>query len=197
MSTLRLSTTSYLVIGVVALRGPSTSYDLKRAIGHSVGYFWPFPHAQLYSEPKRLAAAGLLDTHVEGFGRRRQIYSTTPEGMDVLRAWLAEPTCEPMQVRDVAELKLFLSEFAEDDHVRALAHEQIRQHEERIATYEQMEERFRDRSDVARRMLPLGLGLAMERAALQFWVDIEARYAISPNGQVKRSGAESDRGRKP
>ena len=45
----------------IAMRGPSTSYDLKRAIGHSVGYFWHFPHAQLYSEPKRLEELGLLE----------------------------------------------------------------------------------------------------------------------------------------
>mgnify|MGYP001027913657 CR=1 FL=1 len=57
MSTDRLSITSYVVLGLIAMRGPSTSYDLKRAINHSVGFFWPFPHAQLYSEPKRLSQA--------------------------------------------------------------------------------------------------------------------------------------------
>jgi len=54
VSTVNLTPTSYVVLGMVAMRGTTTSYDLKRAIGHSVGYFWPFPHAQLYSEPKRL-----------------------------------------------------------------------------------------------------------------------------------------------
>ena len=54
MSTGRLSITSYVVLGMIGLRGPSTPYDLKRGIGHSVGYFWPFPHAQLYAEPERL-----------------------------------------------------------------------------------------------------------------------------------------------
>lgn len=60
MSRDRLTVTSFLVLGLIALRGPSTSYDLKRASGHSIGYFWPFPHAQLYSEPRKLADAGLL-----------------------------------------------------------------------------------------------------------------------------------------
>ncbi len=39
-----------------------------------------------------------------------------------------------------------------------------------------MQERFRDRDDIADRMVPLRLGLAMERAALDFWLQLE------PNG---------------
>ncbi|MPZ63236.1 MAG: PadR family transcriptional regulator [Propionibacteriales bacterium] len=188
MSTLRLSTTSYLVMGIVALRGPSTSYDMKRAIGHSVGFFWPFPHAQLYSEPKRLVEGGLLEVTVEEDGRRRQTYSINPKGLAALREWLADPVCEPMQVRDVGELKLFLSELADHADVVTLAREQVRQHTERIATYEAIEARFGHREDVAERMLPLGLGLAMERAALDFWRDIEARYAavVTPGATPTR-----------
>lgn len=57
---LRLGPTSYLVLGMIGLRGPSTSYDLKRAVSRTVSYFWPFPHSQLYGEPERLTEAGLL-----------------------------------------------------------------------------------------------------------------------------------------
>lgn len=177
MSTGKLTTTSHLVLGLIALRGPSTSYDLKRAIGRSVGYFWPFPHAQLYSEPKRLVELGLLDVREEDGGRRRRVYELTPAGDATLRDWLADPVTEPMQVRDVAELKLFLSELSTAEDVLALAREQIRQHRERIATYEGIEARYRDVEAVAARLEPLGLGLAMERAALEFWVDAEERFA--------------------
>lgn len=173
MSTVRLSVTSYVVLGMIALRGPSTSYDLKRAVGHSVGYFWPFPHAQLYSEPKRLADLGLLELAAEDDGRRRQTYSLTPAGRDALRAWLAEPTTEQMQVRDVAELKLFFAEVGTEDDLLALAREQVKQHQDRIATYEQMQARFADRPEVAQRLVPLRLGLELERAALRFWENLE------------------------
>ena len=94
MSAPRLSATSYVVLGMIALRGPSTPYDLKRAVARSVGYFWHFPHAQLYSEPDRLAEAGLLDLAVEHRGRRRKTYSITDGGLAALRAWLAAPTDE-------------------------------------------------------------------------------------------------------
>ncbi|MER8162802.1 PadR family transcriptional regulator [Streptomyces sp. NPDC094472] len=59
-----------------------TSYDLKRAISRSVGYFWNFPHAQLYSEPKRLQETGLLELHQEGTGRRRKTYTITAARRD-------------------------------------------------------------------------------------------------------------------
>lgn len=173
MSTAKLTPTSYVVLGMVSMRGPSTSYDLKRAVNRSVGYFWPFPHAQLYSEPKRLVDLGLLEVQQEEAGRRRQLYSATPAGVDALKSWLSEPTTEQLQVRDVAELKLFFAEFAKPEDVLGLAREQIKQHRERIDVYTGMQEMFKDREDIADRMVPLGLGLAMEHAALDFWEKLE------------------------
>lgn len=172
MSTDRLSVTSYVVLGLIGLRGPSTSYDLKRAVRHSVGFFWPFPHAQLYSEPKRLSEIGLLDVTTEKGGRRRQTFELTDNGREALQRWLGEPTTEQMQVRDIAELKLFFAELTTDEDVLALAQEQVLQHKNRIDTYESMQSRFASDDDIAPRLVPLRLGLAMERAALQFWADL-------------------------
>jgi len=166
---IRLSTTSYVVLGMIALRGPSTPYDLKRAVGHSVGYFWHFPHAQLYSEPDRLAQLRLLELSAEDGGRRRKTYSLTPEGGAALRAWLAAPTNEHFQMRDIAELKLFFNEVGAPGDVTNLAHEQIKQHQQRITVYEEMVERFGDSQAAQPRMITLELGLEMEYAALRFW----------------------------
>lgn len=175
MSTARLSTTSYVVLGMIALRGPSTSYDLKRAVGHSVGYFWHFPHAQLYSEPKRLARHGLLEVDEEGDGRRRKTYSITDDGRKAVRDWLAQPTDQHFELRDVAEIKLFFNELADPEDVARLARDQVAQHEERIAEYEAMQERFGNNPDVAQRMITLQLGLEMEHAALRFWRHLAER----------------------
>lgn len=169
MSTVRLSTTSYVVLGMVAIRGPSTSYDLKRAIGHSVGYFWHFPHAQLYSEPKRLAQHELLRLDEEGSGRRRKTYTITDKGLRAVRTWLGEPVDQHFELRDIAEIKLFFNELAPAEHVTRLAKDQITQHEKRIAEYDAMKLRFGGKPDFAARMITLELGLEMERAALRFW----------------------------
>jgi DNA-binding PadR family transcriptional regulator len=165
----RLSPTSYVVLGTIALRGPSTSYDLKRAVGRSIGYFWHFPHAQLYSEPQRLAELGLLEAETESEGRRRRTYRLTEEGRKELRAWLAEPTPEHFQMRDIAELKLFFNEVGDPGDVARLAREQVAAHRERIAVYEDMQSRYADLDAVAKRMITLRLGLEMEHAALRFW----------------------------
>jgi DNA-binding PadR family transcriptional regulator len=168
---------------MIGLRGPSTPYDLKRGTGHSVGYFWPFPHAQLYAEPERLEQMGLLALQSEETGRRRKVYSLTDAGRRVLREWLAAPTNEHFQMRDIAELKLFFSELGDPGNVARLAREQVRQHEERIAVYEQMQDRFGEIPAVAQRMVTLRLGLEMEHAALRFWQALAA-----PGGEARAGG---------
>lgn len=188
VATERLSPTSYVVLGMVGLRGPSTSYDLKRAINRSIGYFWVFPHAGLYSEPQRLESMGLLSASSERDGRRRRTYSLTEEGLRELRAWLAAPTDEHFQLRDVAELKLFFNELGDPDNVRRLAREQIAQHKQRIQIYEDMQERFGAIGSVASRMVTLRLGLEMEHAALRFWTSLARDLGAGGAPSVSSAG---------
>ena len=191
MASARLTPTSYVVLGTIALRGPSTPYDLKRAVGHSIGYFWPFPHAQLYSEPKRMAGLGLLTVTSENGGRRRQMYHLTGSGLAALRAWLAEPTNEQMQVRDIAEMKLFFSELARPEDLRSLASQQVGQHRQRIAVYEAMMARFGSRPEFAGRVISLRLGLRIEYAALQFWTEFAAEAGFSEVAGLSEAEATS------
>jgi PadR family transcriptional regulator, regulatory protein AphA len=180
MSRDRLTVTSYVVLGMIAVRGPSTPYELKRAVSRSVGYFWPFAHAQLYAEPASLADEGLLQVTSELSGRRRKTYSITDEGLLKLQQWIGEPTGETFQLRDVAELKLFFSEVGTDDDVRSMAHEQIKLHEERLAAFENIRDRYAKRAGVSRRMVPLRLGLELEHTALRFWRSIADEMEAGP-----------------
>jgi hypothetical protein len=54
---IELTTTSYIVLGLLSFSGPATPYDLKQMVAATVGHFWSLPHSQLYSEPTRLARA--------------------------------------------------------------------------------------------------------------------------------------------
>lgn len=186
MSTVRLSTTSYVVLGLVALRGPSTPYDLKRAVEHSVGFFWPFPHAQLYAEPDRLVDAGLLTVDRESAGRRRKTYHLTAPGRDALGSWLAEPAGERLQIRNVAEIKLMFGELARAEDLQALAREQIDMHRRRLAELDAIAERFSGRPDLVHRLAPLALGRKIEEAALDFWLDHLRETTLSP--ERRRAG---------
>ncbi len=49
MSTERLTSTSYLVLGLLAREGPLTRYALERHVAATLGNFWSFPHTLLAS----------------------------------------------------------------------------------------------------------------------------------------------------
>jgi DNA-binding PadR family transcriptional regulator len=167
-----LTVTSYLVLGMIRLRGPSTSYELKRAVGRSVGYFWPFPHAQLYREPASLVELGLLEEQQESGGRRRRVYTITPAGEEALRKWLREPVHKLLELRDLAQLKLFFSELMTTEELVELARNQEGLHRARLREYEQIAARYQDRPGLERRMAPLTIGLMIERDSIEFWSTI-------------------------
>ena len=168
---LRLSATSYLVLGLIGLRGPSTPYDLKRAAGRSISFFWPFPHSQLYSEPARLAEAGLLEEVREDGGRRRVVYSLTDEGRVALSEWAKNPRSEAFEMRDMAVLQLFFSEFISEEELVALARDQVEVYSKRLKVYEEIEQHNEDKGR-ERRMAPLQLGVRMAGVLLKFWKEI-------------------------
>jgi DNA-binding PadR family transcriptional regulator len=169
---LRLGPVSCLVLGLIGLRGPSTPYDLKKAVGRSVSYFWPFPHSQLYGEPERLAEAGLLSCKTEQTGRRRKLYSLTRKGDAALKQWLQTSPGELFEMRDMAVLQLFFSEFTSEENLVALAKDQARLARERLATYAQIDNKYLPRMGRNRRMMPLFLGIKMAKVYLEFWDDI-------------------------
>ena len=75
-----LTTTSYGVLSILALRDHST-YDLTRQMRMSLHYMWPRAESNVYAEPKRLVAAGLATSREEWTGsRRRTIYAITELG---------------------------------------------------------------------------------------------------------------------
>jgi DNA-binding PadR family transcriptional regulator len=165
----RLTPTSYIVLGFVDLAGNATPYDLKAMVAASIGNFWSVPHAQLYTETARLAAAGLLDEEREEAGRRRKLYSLTPAGRRALAAWRAEPTGELMELRDLGLLKLF---FGADP--KAIATAQLEAHRAKLAEYEAL------RAGPGEPMpsgpsLALDAGLEHERVYVEFWARLTKR----------------------
>src|SRR5580693_9541292 len=104
---IRLTTTSYAVMGLLDMLGEATPYDLKQALEHSIENFWPVPHTTFYDEPARLAKAGYLSQRQERGGRKRKRYALTDTGREALRAWADSPGSPPSQYRDEGMLKVF------------------------------------------------------------------------------------------
>ncbi len=121
---IKLSPTSYLVLGMVRL-GVSSGYAIKKVADQSTQNFWPISLALIYPELARLEGAGLLRRRSDPRGgRARSAYSITAKGEKVLVAWLRSPKVAAIQIRDEAMLKLFLADaLGEEDQlelVRAL-----------------------------------------------------------------------------
>ena len=169
MASIALTPTSYVVLGLVEASDPGevTPYDLKQLSALSVQNFWSFPHAQLYREPPRLAAAGLLAERRETAGRRRRWYRITADGRAALQDWRNRPPAGRPELRDPAVLKLFLGADP-----RRLAAEQVPVHRGKIEEYETLMATIAGQAPPGQ-VLALTLGIAYERAMLTFWQDRE------------------------
>src|SRR3989440_1164812 len=109
MSTVSLTTTSYAILGLLAIK-PWTTYELTQQMDRSLGRFWPRAQSKLYEEPKKLVAEGLARASKEAVGRRRRtVYAITPKGRRALAAWLTEPGAGPVLEFEQL-LKVFFSE---------------------------------------------------------------------------------------
>jgi PadR family transcriptional regulator, regulatory protein AphA len=160
VSSVRLTTTSYVVLGLVELCQPATPYELKQAAELTTSNFWTLAHTQLYSECSRLSAEGLLDEHQEEAGRRRKLYRLTDAGTEALGAWRAEPVSDFPELRDPGVLKLFFGA-----EIGPLARAQLETHRRQLALYEQLAEQ-----EMAEPMrLALECGLGHEREYVRYW----------------------------
>ena len=159
----KLTPTSAIVLGLLDWLGEGTPYDLKQAAAQSVGHFWTFQHAQLYTETERLAKAGLLNEKREDGGRRRKHYSLTAKGRKALEQWRAEPAVEVPELRDLGLLKLF---FGGDP--RAIGEVQAGAHESKLAEYLEIR-KLDDGNGPRGPWISLESGIEHERMMIRFW----------------------------
>jgi len=187
VSSEHLTAVSYTVLGLVQRCGHATPYDLKRQIARSIGFFWGFPHSQLYAEPARLAAEGYLEERRERGGRRRRTYRITRKGRAALERWLRQPTEEPTQIRDLGLLKLFFADLLGPADVRALAGAQERTHRGRLEVYEELERELDSRGETGYARETLRMGLLAERAFVRFWSGIASRPLVEADRREERA----------
>ena len=161
---IRLTPVSYIVLGLVDAAGDAaTPYQLKIMAAGGVGNLWSVQHAQLYSEPERLAAAGLLAEEREESGRRRRLYRLTGAGREALEAWLRAPATGFTELRDPGLLQLY---FGADPGPLAAVQREV--HAQKLAEYEALREAAGDAMPDGPRMV-LEAGIGHEREWVRFW----------------------------
>jgi PadR family transcriptional regulator, regulatory protein AphA len=180
----KLTATSYVVLGLLSSR-PATSYDLKQWVANTIGNFWAFAHSQLYDEPARLVADGLVSESVEKGGRRRRTYEILPAGREALREWLSSPATAQTEVRDPGLLRLFFANLGEHEDLRRLARDQFESHRARAESYTEQREEFAGYADPWQ-LKTIELGIRYERCVEQFWADLYAELGSDQPGRRDR-----------
>lgn len=176
-ATPEMSPTSYVVLGLLVSRGPSTPYELKRTLASSLGHLWSFPHSRLYAEPERLTSVGLVEEHREMGGRRRRTFSVTPAGRQEFMRWLGSTDSGSHELRDPGLLKLFFADLADSDQTVELAREQESRHRDRAEAYEEMAQASDDAEEMPLRAATMRMGLIFEQASVRFWRSVAERAA--------------------
>jgi PadR family transcriptional regulator AphA len=160
--TIRLTPTSYIVLGLVRWAPGSTAYELEQTIRSTVSHMWAI---QIYREPARLAGAGLLVAEAEDVARPKTRFTVTPAGEDALDSWLAQVVVEMPQMRDLTILKVFFGADPEP-----VARIRVLSHQARLKEYEVMRE--------AASLAPAGprraivAAIAHERTSIRYWNEL-------------------------
>jgi DNA-binding PadR family transcriptional regulator len=117
----RLTTTTYGVLGLLAVR-PHSTYELAKAMGRSVGRVWPRAQSKLFEEPKKLVSHGYATAREDFVGRRpRTVYTITPSGRRALATWLADPGDGPVLEFEGLVKLVFADHGTRDDALATIA----------------------------------------------------------------------------
>ncbi|ARF59097.1 PadR family transcriptional regulator [Streptomyces gilvosporeus] len=171
MADSRLTTPSFLVLGIIDKLGEASPYDVKVEAARTVAPFWSMPHAQVYAQCDRLVAAGLLSEVRQTGGRNRRVMKLTVAGRAALEEWLGDPTFVPVEARERGILKLWFGARPE-----VLAPVQLTEHHATLAGYEELAESVGELLTRGQREA-LEFGIRYERMMVDFWQWVEQRGA--------------------
>ncbi|MFF8731875.1 helix-turn-helix transcriptional regulator [Streptomyces sp. NPDC015171] len=175
MADVRLTTSSFLVLGIIDKLGEASAYDVKVEAGRTVAPFWSVPHAQVYAQCERLLGAGLLVQVRQESGRNRRVLTLTDAGRRALQDWLADPGFVPVEARERGILKLWFGAGPE-----ALAPVQLAEHRRTLGEYEELADEVGELLTPGQREA-LEFGIRYERMMTDFWEWVRRRDERDPD----------------
>jgi DNA-binding PadR family transcriptional regulator len=177
-TTTTLTATEAALLGLLALRGERSGYDLKKDVDGSVGYFWRPAKTQIYAVLPRLVEAGYTTRQaVEQSDRPdKHVYRLTPAGRAAVGAWLEAPPSEEGD-RTPFLLRVYLGGLASPEalarHVRARREEAESLKEE----LEEIDARVGDSGDY-HASLTRRYGLAHAGAVIAWATSVEQELGV-------------------
>ena len=129
---------TYGMLGLLALWGPLSGYDLKHICDHILAPMWGVVQSQVYKELRRMQELGWVEMEREEQESRpdRKVYSITEKGHAALRSWQGQPP-EVFQIRDELLLKVLFGGFASPGDLAQNLRNSIAEHEMRLLAYRQ------------------------------------------------------------
>lgn len=180
---MEIKTSSAPLLGLLTW-GPMSGYEIKKAIGQSLGSFWSESYGQLYPHLKSLHGSGLIQPVEEGDrkSRAKKTYAITRSGRAALAAWLNAPP-GPRPPRNELLLKVFFANEADVQSVKDYCRIQLAETKAALDTYKTIEKRLGSMDapseKIAQWRLTLRYGQLQAEAAVQ-WCS-EAIDVLNPN----------------
>ncbi|MEV7127925.1 PadR family transcriptional regulator [Streptomyces sp. NPDC093260] len=128
------------------LEGEASGYDLAKGFDASVANFWTATPQQLYRELDRMEGEGLIAARVVEQERRpnKRLFSLTEDGLEAVRAYVAEPPGRPTAIRDELMVKVQCADVGDLEAVRRAVAERVEWATAKLARYERLQERLLD-----------------------------------------------------
>lgn len=105
-----------VILGLLS-HEPLTGYDIKKNIDGAIRFFWKGSFGSIYPALSHMEERGFvvrLKNSGKESGREKITYSITPQGKDVLRAWLeSSKACNELKYETL--LKLFFGGVADKE----------------------------------------------------------------------------------
>jgi PadR family transcriptional regulator, regulatory protein AphA len=163
----------YALLGLLTT-GCNTGYSIKQMIDTSLNHFWKISYGQIYPNLKLLVSEGLAtvkESPQEGKPDKKE-YHLTKEGEIALQNWLRSPLKEiPIEKNEVL-LKLFFSRNQSDDVTIQQINHYLEKLQERLSTYESIENLIREHSinkaDAKYWLFTLDYGKRTTQAAIEW-----------------------------
>jgi DNA-binding PadR family transcriptional regulator len=136
---MREKSTGFVVLGILAVGGELSGYEIRQWIAQAIGFFWNESFGQIYPELKRLAAAKLVKALPGEGARGAKRYRITPAGRAEVQRWLQRAPKAERQ-RNELLLKLFFGPVTGLGASRAFLAEAEAMHAKRVAAIQAAED---------------------------------------------------------
>jgi len=187
----------HAALGLLALRGGASGYDLLQIFDGSLNYVWPATQSQLYTELGKLADAELVTVTAEG-GRGRKAYAVTEAGQAEFRHWMTEVAPTSRRRNDMLLRVFFLSLLTPEqarDYLRQQVVDSAEHHEQLRGLEQELAQGKESLSGYGRLALEWGLRFTtMQREWAQWAVGQIDVLVEAPGDGTDFDGADSQHG---